>query len=73
MFSTEIKLEGWVGFFFFFVGAEIKSFILGMLSLRQQLGYQGGARYSFGCTYLEFGTISWLEVQLCEVSVSNNI
>ena len=35
LFSTEIKTGGLGGnFFFFLVGAEIKSFMLGMLSLR---------------------------------------
>jgi len=42
LFSTEIKTGGLGGIFFFFflVGAEIKSFMVGMLSLRQRLGYQ---------------------------------
>ena len=34
LFSTEIKTGGLGGNFFFLVGAEIKSFMLGMLSLR---------------------------------------
>lgn len=59
LFSTEIKTGGLGGnFFSVFGGSRNKKFHVGHVEFETTIRLPNGDRYSFGCTYLEFRTIS---------------